>query len=215
MKVIAFNGSYRKDWNTGTLLRKVLEGAASQGAETKLIHLYDLNYKGCRSCFACKTKNGKSYGECIIKDDLEPIFKEIKESDVIILGTPIYFRSVSGEMKSFLERLLYPNFTYTNPPCSLLAKSIKVGFIYTMNNTEAEMKKNIINDHLEVIENTANFIFGPIERLYSFDTFQFFDYSKVVADKFDPEMKAIQREKQFPLDCEKAFEMGKRFVNEL
>ena len=51
MKVIAFNGSPRKEWNTAKLLEKALEGADSQGAETELIHLYDLNFKGCISCF--------------------------------------------------------------------------------------------------------------------------------------------------------------------
>jgi len=59
MKVIAINGSPRKKWNTATLLEKALAGAASQGAETELMHLYDLNYKGCISCFACKTIGGK------------------------------------------------------------------------------------------------------------------------------------------------------------
>jgi len=57
MKVMAFNGSPRKKWNTATLLEKALEGASSKGAETELIHLYDLNYKGCISCFSCKMKN--------------------------------------------------------------------------------------------------------------------------------------------------------------
>lgn len=61
MKVIAINGSTRKQWNTGTLLNKALEGAASFGAETEIINLYDLNFKGCTSCFACKIKNGKSF----------------------------------------------------------------------------------------------------------------------------------------------------------
>jgi len=56
MLAIAMNGSPRKKWNTATLLEKALEGAASQGAETELVHLYDLNYKGCISCFACKLK---------------------------------------------------------------------------------------------------------------------------------------------------------------
>jgi len=51
MKVIAFNGSPRKKWNTSTLLEKALEGASSKGAETELIHLYDLNYRGCISWF--------------------------------------------------------------------------------------------------------------------------------------------------------------------
>jgi Multimeric flavodoxin WrbA len=58
VKIIAFNGSPRKEWNTATLLKKALKGAKSQGAETKLVHLYDLNYKGCISCFACKTIGG-------------------------------------------------------------------------------------------------------------------------------------------------------------
>jgi multimeric flavodoxin WrbA len=55
MKAIGVNGSPRKKWNTATLLKKALEGAASEGAKTGLVHLYDLDYKGCISCFACKT----------------------------------------------------------------------------------------------------------------------------------------------------------------
>ena len=141
MKVMAFNGSPRKKWNTATLLEKALEGAASKGAETELIHLYDLNYKGCISCFACKTKGGKSYGRCAVEDDLAPVFRGIEKADAIILGSPIYFGNISGEMKSFMERLLFPNLTYTDPPQSLFPKRIKTGFIYTMNVTEDQMKE--------------------------------------------------------------------------
>lgn len=61
MNLIAINGSPRKHWNTGMLLEKGLEGGASKGAATTLVHLYDLNFKGCTSCFACKLKNGESY----------------------------------------------------------------------------------------------------------------------------------------------------------
>jgi multimeric flavodoxin WrbA len=141
MKVMAFNGSPRKKWNTATLLEKALEGAASQGAETELIHLYDLDFKGCISCFACKTIGGKSYGRCAVEDDLTPVFSMIEEADAIILGSPIYFGTVSGEMKSFMERLLFPNLTYTDPPESLFPHRIKTGFIYTMNVTEDQMKE--------------------------------------------------------------------------
>jgi multimeric flavodoxin WrbA len=80
MKVMAFNGSPRKNWNTATLLQKTLAGAASYGAETELIHLYDLDYKGCISCFACKTIGGKSYGRCAVQDDLAPVFSRIEQS---------------------------------------------------------------------------------------------------------------------------------------
>ena len=55
MKIIAINGSPRENKNTGTLLKKALEGAESCGAEIEFINLYDLDYKGCISCFACKS----------------------------------------------------------------------------------------------------------------------------------------------------------------
>jgi multimeric flavodoxin WrbA len=213
MKIFGFNGSNRKTGNSAKLLESALAGCAFCGAETKLINLFDLNYKGCYSCFNCKTKNGKSYGKCSINDDLMPIFKEIATADAIILASPIYFRSVSGEMKSFLDRLLFPYMTYTNPPKSLFPKSLKTGFIYTMNNTETEMKESGFDKGLSVFEMVAKLVFGPVEVLYSFDTFQFPDYSKVVADRFDPVKKAKQRDEVFPIDCKKAYEMGKRLAN--
>jgi multimeric flavodoxin WrbA len=211
MKVIAFNGSPRKNWNTAMLLKKAIDGAASQGAETDLIHLYDLNYKGCRSCFACKTTGGKSYGKCAAKDDLSPILKNIGEVDAIILGSPIYYGAASGEMRSFLERLLFPLMTYNNPPQSLFPKKIVTGFIYSMNVTEDLMKALGFEQHLHFNEMMLKMVFGESESLCSFDTYQFPDYSKVVADVYDPVEKGKRREEIFPLDCEKAFAMGVRF----
>jgi multimeric flavodoxin WrbA len=207
MKVIAFNGSPRKNWNTTALLNSALEGAASEGAEIELVHLYDLNFKGCHSCFACKMKNGKSYGHCAIKDDLAPILKKFEEADAIILGSPIYFGEVSGEMRSFLERLIFPFMMYTNPYQSLFPRRIKVGLIYSGNITADEFPRY---SHLKIAEKTLELVFGEVESIFSFDTFQFEDYSKVVADKFDPEKKAKVRREEFPKDCQKAFEMGKR-----
>ncbi len=132
MRVIAFNGSPRKTWNSATLLQRALEGAASQGAETELVHLYDLRYTGCRSCFACKTRGGESYGRCATRDDLAPILKSIEEADAILLGSPIYYGTISGQMKSFLERLAFPYWTYTDPPQSLFPRKIRTAFIYTI-----------------------------------------------------------------------------------
>jgi multimeric flavodoxin WrbA len=212
MKVMAFNGSPRKKWNTATLLEKALEGSTSQGAKTELIHLYDLNYKGCISCFACKTKGGKSYGKCAVKDYLKPIFRKIEKADAIILGSPIYFGCASGEMRSFMERLLFPYLTYTDPPQSLFPKKIKTGFIYTMNVPEDLMKKwgypQLFANHERILK----MIFGSSEYMCSFDTYQFKDYSKVVATRFDPVMKAQRRKEIFPIDCDKAFDMGARLA---
>jgi multimeric flavodoxin WrbA len=212
MKVIAINGSPRKKWNTATLLEKALEGAASQGAETELVHLYDLNYQGCISCFSCKTKGHKSYGKCAVQDDLTPIYKKIEGVKALILGSPMYFGIVSGEMKSFMERLLFPYLTYTDPPQTLFPGKISTGFVYTMNVPEEMMKEWGYVQNFKRTEMTMQRIFGSSESLVSCDTYQFEDYSKYVADRFDPVKKAARHKEVFPLDCKKAFEMGARFV---
>ncbi len=212
MKVMAINGSPRKTWNTATLLKKALKGAASQGAETELIHLYDLNFKGCISCFACKTRGGKSYGRCAVKDDLKPILKKIEAADALILGSPIYFGIVSGEMRSFMERLLFPYFTYTDPPQSLFPKKMPTGFIYTMNVTEEMMKEWGYERLFGNNQRLLQMVFGASESLCSFDTYQFKDYAKVVADRFDPEKKARRRQEVFPQDCDQAWAMGARLA---
>lgn len=212
MKVMAINGSPRKKWNTATLLEKALEGASSRGAETELIHLYDLNYKGCISCFACKTIGGKSYGRCAVKDDLTPVYKKIEEADAVILGSPIYFGTVTGEMKSFMERLMFPFTAYTDPYQAIFPRKIHTGLIYTMNIKEEELKEWGYALHLGIQEMVLQMIFGASESLFCFDTYQFEDYAKVVSSRFDPVKKAKRRKEVFPEDCKKAFEMGARFA---
>ncbi|ABQ27678.1 flavodoxin family protein [Geotalea uraniireducens] len=213
MTVIGINGSPRKKWNTATLLTKALEGAVAQGAETELIHLYDLDFKGCMSCFACKTKGGKSYGTCGLNDGLTPILKKIVDADAIIIGSPIYFGSVTGETRSFLERLLFPYLTYTVPYASIAPRKIATGFIYTMNVAEEQSKvfgyEYLFNSHARYLQ----LIFGQqAESLCSFDTCQFNDYSKVLMESFDPVHKAQRREEVFPLDCKRAYELGARLA---
>lgn len=213
MKIIGFNGSPRKKWNTATMLSKALEGASSQGAETKLIHLYDLNFKGCISCFACKEKDGESYGKCAVKDELTAVFNEIIFADALFFGSPIYLGSISGETQSFLERLIFPYLTYTNPPASLFPKKIPTGFIFTMNINEEMMNDFGYAPRFAAMESLIARMFGQCEILLSFDTYQFDDYSKVVATRFDSEKKLQRRKEIFPLDCQKAFDMGVRFAS--
>ncbi|MFH0917904.1 MAG: flavodoxin family protein [Candidatus Omnitrophota bacterium] len=214
MKIIAFNGSPRKEWNTAMLLKKALEGASSQGAQTELIHLYDLNYQGCISCFACKEKGGKSYGRCGVSDDLKPIFNKIESADAIIFGSPIYLGSITGEMQSFLERLVFPYLTYTDPPEPLFPKKIPVGFIYTMGLTEELMVEFGYQQRFAGTDRLLARIFGSSQMLLSFDTYQFKDYSKVVATRFNPEEKLKRRQEVFPKDCQKAFTMGAEFAKQ-
>ena len=212
MKVIAINGSPRKNWNTATLLEKALEGAASEGAETELIHLYDLNFKGCISCFACKLKGGKSFGKCAVKDELTPVLERLEEADAVILGSPIYLGNSTGEMRSFMERYIFPYITYSTDTQTFYPKNIPVGFIYTMNITEDLFEMVGTNKLIEANEWVATKIFGYSESLCSTDTSQFDDYSKYASSVFNPQEKANRRKEVFPQDCQKAFEMGARFV---
>jgi multimeric flavodoxin WrbA len=215
MKAIGINGSPRKKWNTATLLEKAIEGAASEGAETELIQLYDLNFKGCISCFACKTKNGKSYGKCAVKDELTPVLKKVSEADIIVLGSPIYFGTVTEEMRSFMERLLFPFSTYTDPPGSLFSRKVRAAFICALGATEEMSRERGFDRHIAENEMWMKRILGASETLCSYDTLQFEDYSKVYAPRFDPAKKAKVRAEVFPVDCEKAFKMGAGLAREM
>ncbi|HML34945.1 MULTISPECIES: flavodoxin family protein [Sporomusa] len=212
MRILAINGSPRKNGNTATLLSKALEGANSQGTETELIHLYELNYKGCISCFSCKLKNGKSYGKCALKDGLTPVLEKVENVDALILGSPIYFGNVTGAMRSFIERMAFPYIIYDENYSSLFKKKIPLGFIYTMNLDENTMKEWGYVPVLKATETQLGRIFGTSEALYVTDTYQFNDYSKYIVTAFDEAHKAKRRKEEFPKDCEKAFEMGIKFA---
>ena len=208
MKAIAINGSPRKRWNTATLLKKALAGAEAEGAGTELVHLYDKSYSGCRSCFACKKIGGKSYGRCAVKDELTPVLAKVAEADVLILGSPIYFHTESGEMRSFLERLLFPYLTYTPGYGSVFPGKLQTGLVYTMNVKEQDIPAYRQDVSVSATQGVMTRIFGNCRFMLSTDTLQFPDYSKYLSTVFDPEAKAKRREEVFPQDCEKAFTLG-------
>jgi multimeric flavodoxin WrbA len=212
MNVLAINGSPRKSWNTATLLNKALEGAAAQGAATELIHLYDLSYKGCISCFACKLKDGKSYGKCAYQDDLTPVLEKIANADAVFLGSPIYLGNVTGEMRSLMERMAFQYLVYDKNYSSLIEKKKPVGFIYTMNITQDMVHEWGYDLILPTTEKAFARTFGATESLYVTDTYQFSDYDKYVVTAFDAAAKKQRREEVFPQDCEKAYAMGVRFA---
>lgn len=208
MKIIAINGSPRKNWNTHLLLQKCLEGANAKGAETELINLYDINFKGCTSCFACKLK-GSNLRKCAMKDELEPILQKIVECDALILGSPIYFTTVSGEMKSFMERLFFPYTSYEGKP-SNFGKKINTAFIYTMNVPGIALPFVGYKNHFKYNQKIMKRVFGNCETLISTATYQFDDYKKYAMTYFDGQKRLKRRETVFVEDCIKAFELGKR-----
>ncbi|MBL4930446.1 flavodoxin family protein [Clostridium paridis] len=212
MKIIAINGSPRRNWNTATLLNKALEGAESQGAETELINLYDLEYKGCISCFECKRKDGV-HGKCAMKDDLTPVLEKLETADAIILGSPIYYMNITSSMLALLERFLFSHSIYSAEIPTVYPRKIQAGFIYTMNINEKLSDesgiKGVLRTHQKHIERMLG---RQLELLYCYDTYQFTDYDKYESSIFSKEAKAKQKTEQFPIDCKEAFEMGVRLA---
>lgn len=217
VKVIAFNGGPRKKWNTATLLENALQGAAETGAETEMVHLYDIDFKGCVSCFACKTVANARTGRCFHRDGLTPVLERVAGADALVLGSPIYLGAATGEMRCFLERLVFPYITYTESHASVFPRRIPVGLVYTMNVPEEAVASGAfpINQGLELTENFLARVFGAAESLYSCDTLQFDDYGKMYAPVFDAAAKARRREEVFPRDCARARDLGKRLAQGL
>ena len=215
MKVIAINGSPRKDWNTGTLLNKALEGAASQNAETELINLYDLQYKGCTSCFSCKKKDGVRV--CAMKDDLTPVLEKLRAADGIVLGSPIYFMNVTAGMAAFLERFLFPYSIYSAEIPTVFPRKTSSSFLYTMNiKKEHEERVELLKASLKPFELFIERTLGEKpEILYAYNTYQYSDYSKYEHSIFSEPEKAKHKKEQFPIDCKQAFQMGARLASKV
>jgi len=215
MKAIAINGSPRKNWNTVTLLNKALEGAGSVGAETEMIHLYDLDFKGCSSCFFCKRKNSGFTGQCAMNDDLTPVLRKVMASDVLLLGSPIYIGNITGEMKSFMERLLFMNLSYDSPSRTNYKGKISTGFIYTMGIPHDAIGQSGYQFIFDTNKNIMRRLNGESEYVVSADNYQFDDYSKYFASNFDEKHKAAVRAEKFPKECQEAFDMGARLCSQM
>jgi multimeric flavodoxin WrbA len=205
---VAINGSPRKNWNTDTLLQKALEGAKSAGAQTEIIHLHDLQFKGCSSCFACKRKDFKMSGHCIMKDDLTDILEKILKCNVLLLGSPVYFGNITGGMQCFLERLLFSNLSYNEGRSSVFEGNISSGFIFTMNMGKDQPELKLFEHYRNLLTRLGK----TSEILLAKDTYQFDDYSKYEASRFSEPHKAKIRAEQFPIDCQNASEMGVMLV---
>lgn len=98
-KIVAVSGSPRRG-NTDAIIEKILEGAKSEGANTSSYKITDMNIKGCQSCFYCRSHAG-----CSQQDDMQKIYDDLKDADAVVLGSPIYFFEVTGQFKTFFDRL--------------------------------------------------------------------------------------------------------------
>jgi len=102
MKVVAFNGSPRKDGNTTILINRVFNELNKEGIETELVQLSGKKIHGCIACEKCFQNKDR---QCSVKeDDLNECIKKMIKADGIILGSPVYFADLTSEMKALIDR---------------------------------------------------------------------------------------------------------------
>ena len=102
MKVVAFNGSSRKDGNTALLLNLVLEELRKEGIETELIQLAGETLSGCIACFKCAENKDQKCN--VVKDRMNEYISKMKEAKGILLGSPTYISDMTANMKALIER---------------------------------------------------------------------------------------------------------------
>ncbi|HFC98423.1 MAG TPA: flavodoxin family protein [Thermosulfurimonas dismutans] len=99
MKILAFQGSPRFGGNTDLLLSAFVRGAEEAGAKVRRYDLYRLDFQGCIECGGCDRT-----GECVLEDDLAPVYAELLDSEVIVLASPIFFYNITAKTQALVER---------------------------------------------------------------------------------------------------------------
>jgi multimeric flavodoxin WrbA len=141
VKVVTLLGSPRPKGNSATLAKIFSETAEKLGANVQTFALNKLSYRGCQACEMCKTSSDR----CVIKDDLAQVLDTVRDADILVLATPVYFCDISGQMKSFIDRcfsFLVPDFL-ENPESSRLAPGKKMVFIQTQNQPDENLFADI------------------------------------------------------------------------
>lgn len=213
-KIVIFDGGPRKNMNTGSMIEAFKAGAESVGQEieVKRVRLYEIDYKDCYACMACKVKDSKFLDVCGRKDGLTESLREAAYADGIVFASPIYFSDVTAQLRAVMTRLFYPWLSYkdfsTNPP-----RRVPTATIYTMNANDIQQEQmQPMYSHLEGL--IEQFLSKP-ERISAFNTTQVKNYDRYVMDGLRPDLKKPWRDEHWEKDLQHAFDAGKRMAEKI
>ena len=212
MELIAVNGSPRKQGNSAAMLKSWTEGAKERNPNETIrwVDLYDLSFNGCHSCFACKRKNGRSYGECPIKDDIHDLIPAVYAADAVCVACPIYFAELDAYTRCFLERAIFCKITYRKNHDSLAVKPVPITRIYAMNwPRELAEQHNYPMRWSDIEQYIANAFRSPVTRICAYNTYQFDNYDNYEMEMFSESEKRKYRKEHFQNDLATAFQAGK------
>ncbi|WP_028506182.1 flavodoxin family protein [Ruminococcus sp. FC2018] len=113
MKILVLNASPRPDGNTAKMTAAFCEEAQKHGHNAVCLNVCRMNIKGCLACEYC---HGKGQGACVQKDDMQTVYSQLKDTEMLVLASPIYYHGITGQLKCVIDRFysaLYP----TAPKC--------------------------------------------------------------------------------------------------
>ncbi|MCI9081831.1 MAG: flavodoxin family protein [Lachnospiraceae bacterium] len=102
MKILVLNGSPRRDGNTAAMVNAFTEGARESGHEVDVINVCQKKIGGCLACEYCHTKGN---GACVQKDDMQEVYPFLGEAEMIVLASPIYYHSFTGQLQCAINRI--------------------------------------------------------------------------------------------------------------
>lgn len=157
MHVLGISASPRRHGNSELVLDKALEGAGASGSTVEKIVLNELSFKGCQECGGCDKT-----GVCVIDDDMKLVYEKINSADAVIIASPIFFGSVSAQLKAMIDRF----------QCRWVAK-------YVLKKKDVADKRGIFlcvgaSDRLDFFENARSIIrhlFATLNTEYTGDLF--------------------------------------------
>lgn len=102
MKILILNGSPRPDGNTVDMIKAYAEGAKEAGHSIQIVDVCRKNIRGCLACEYCHTKGN---GKCIQQDDMKEVYPLLEEAEMIVLASPIYYHSFTGQLQCAINRI--------------------------------------------------------------------------------------------------------------
>lgn len=207
-QITIIDGGPRKNMNTSAMIKSFAEGAAEGGAQVTIFRLYDLDFKGCRSCLVCKLKDRKP-DVCAYKDGLTEALRAATYADGVVLASPVFFGRVTGQMECFVERLIFPWLSYDDhrltPP-----RRLPWAAIYTMNDTSDNLRA------LRSFELLVGGYYGDLpEKVVAFNTYQVNDYDRYAMAAHPKEEKELWRAEHWENDLLEAKAAGRRMCGKI
>ena len=210
-KIIIIDGGPRKNMNTAAMVERYADGVREAGAEVKVFRLYDIDYKGCRSCMACQLKD-KRVPSCRFKDGLTDVLAECAAADGLVLASPIYYGEVTAQLRAFYERLSFPWLNYRTGSFAAL-KKMPVTMIYTMNASPEQYE--MMKATLSPMQMYLGMALGcEVEVIMANCTKQVKDYSRFEFSETMVQAHDKWHEEHFSDELQRAYDAGKRMVED-